>query len=329
MMANKSGWKNQQSKHQRRNHRLREIILAILVFLSVAATVCPYSTQAATPKVLVSGYKVSAATIYSGDNFDLTLEIQNTSKNKVKNMKVTVASEGGEIIPVSGTGSVYVAEIAGNETSEQTFSMAAAAGLAEKTYKLSVKMEYENTYGEAYEMEDMLYLPVCLKQRVSVTDVMTDSAKVGDDVEITAQVNNLGEGMLYNVNARVEGKHVEKQETYIGNIDTGKSGNVDLLAKAIAVTDFDEMPKVEDWIIVTYEERNGNKHEEKVDASFYIETVDYEDLEVLKEAPEKDGPATWQIILICVCVLAVGAFVGSKVRKKANDDESKSDRNHI
>ena len=243
MMANKSGWKNQQSKHQRRNHHLREIILAILVVLSVAATVCPYSAQAATPKVLVSGYKVSAATIYSGDNFNLTLEIQNTSKNKVRNMKVTVASEGGEIIPVSGTGSAYVAEIAGNETSEQTFSMQAAAGLAEKTYKLSVKMEYENTSGEAFEMEDTLYLPVYLKQRVSVTDVMTDDAKVGDEVEITAQVNNLGEGMLYNVNARVEGKHVEKQETYIGNIDTGKSGNVDLLVKAIAVTDFDEMAK--------------------------------------------------------------------------------------
>ena len=84
--------------------------------------------------------------------------------------------------------------------------------------------------------------------------------KVGDEVEITAQVNNLGEGMLYNVNARVEGKHVEKQETYIGNIDTGKSGNVDLLAKAVMVTDFEEMAKPEDWIIVTYEDRNGNKH---------------------------------------------------------------------
>ena len=309
---NKSGWKNQQSKHQRRNHRLREIILAILVVLSVAAPVCPYSAKAATPKVLVSNYKVSETTIYSGDNFDLTLEIQ----NKVKNMKVTVASEGGEIIPVSGTGSVYVAEIAGNETSEQTFPMAAAAGLAEKTYKLSVKMEYENTSGEAFEMEDTLYLPVYLKQRVSVTDVMTDDAKVGDDVEITAQVNNLGEGTLYNVNARVEGKHVEKQETYIGNIDTGKSGSVDLLAKAIEVTDFDEMAKAEDWIIVTYEDRNGDKREEKVDVSFYIETVDYENLEVLKEAPEKDGPATWQITLICVCVLAVGVFVGVTINKK-------------
>lgn len=310
-MANKSGWKNQQSKHQRRNHHLREIILAILVVLSVAATVCPYSAQAATPKVLVSGYKVSAATIYSGDNFNLTLEILNTSKNKVKNMKVTVASEGGEIIPVTGTGSAYV-----DETSEQTFSMQAAAGLAEKTYKLSVKMGYENTSGEAFEMEDTLYLPVYLKQRISVTDVMTDDAKVGDEVEITAQVNNLGEGMLYNVNARVEGKHVEKQETYIGNIDTGKSGNVDLLAKAVMVTDFEEMAKPEDWIIVTYEDRNGNKHEEKVDVSFYIETVDYEDLEVLKEAPEKTGPVTWQILLICACVLAVGVFVGVTINKK-------------
>lgn len=305
-MINKYRWK----------HQLWKTILGLFIIVGITTGLYPYSAQAATPKVLVSNYKVSATTIYSGDSFDLTLEIQNTSKNKVRNMKVTVASEGGEIIPVSGTGSAYVAEIAGNDICEQTFPMQAAAGLAEKTYKLSVKMEYENSYGEAYEMEDTLYLPVYLKQRVSVTDVMTDSAKVGDDVEITAQVNNLGEGMLYNVNARVEGKHVEKQETYIGNIDTGKSGNVDLLAKAIAVTDFDEMAKAEDWIIVTYEDRNGNKHEEKVDASFYIESVDYEDLEVLKEAPEKTGPATWQIILICVCVLAVGVYAGVTINKK-------------
>lgn len=305
-MINKYRWK----------HQLWKTILGLFIIVGITTGLYPYSAQAATPKVLVSNYKVSATTIYSGDCFDLTLEIQNTSKNKVRNMKVTVASEGGEIIPVSGTGSAYVAEIAGNDICEQTFSMQAAAGLAEKTYKLSVKMEYENSYGEAYEMEDTLYLPVYLKQRVSVTDVMTDSAKVGDDVEITAQVNNLGEGMLYNVNARVEGKHVEKQETYIGNIDTGKSGNVDLLAKAVAVTDFDENVRPEDWIIVTYEDRNGYKHEEKVDVSFYIETVDYEDLEVLKEAPEKTGPATWQIILICVCVLAVGVYAGVTINKK-------------
>lgn len=53
-----------------------------------------------------------------------------------------------------------------------------------------------------------------------------------------------------------------------------------------------------------------------MDVSFYIETVDYEDLEVLKEAPEKTGPATWQILLICVCVLAVGVFVGVTINKK-------------
>lgn len=56
-----------------------------------------------------------------------------------------------------------------------------------------------------------------------------------------------------------------------------------------------------------------------MDVSFYIETVDYEDLEVLKEAPEKTGPATWQILLICVCVLAVGVFVGVTINKNVHD----------
>ena len=46
------------------------------------------------------------------------------------------------------------------------------------------------------------------------------------------------------------------------------------------------------------------------------EFFDDEDLEVLKEEPEKDSPAIWQIILICVCVLAVGVFVGVTINKK-------------
>ena len=82
MAISRNGKIKQRQTIKEEIHHLREIILAILVVLSVAATVCPYSAQAATPKVLVSGYKVSAATIYSGDNFNLTLEILNTSKNK-------------------------------------------------------------------------------------------------------------------------------------------------------------------------------------------------------------------------------------------------------
>ena len=66
------------------------IAVALLMIVSIVTNICPYSAQAATPKVLVSNYKVSTPTIYSGDSFDLTLEIQNTSQNKVRNMKVTV-----------------------------------------------------------------------------------------------------------------------------------------------------------------------------------------------------------------------------------------------
>lgn len=292
---------------------MKKLIAALMCLLLLfGANAIP--AQAATPKVIVAGYHLSTSTVYAGAKFNLTLDMKNTSKNKVKNMKVTLFSDGGEMNPFENTGSVYVEEIAGNEINTQTFYLKAADGLAEQTYKLTVKMEYEDNSGNMFEMSDVLYIPVLLRQRLSVSDVYSDTVKVGEDVEFMAQINNLGDGTLYNVSAVISGKHVEKQESYIGNVEPGKSGNIDILTRAIAMTEPTDV-RAEDYLIVTYEDREGNKHEEQVDVFFSIDTVKYEDLEVIKEAPVKKGLSAWQIVLICGIVLTAGVFVGTKIRK--------------
>ena len=45
-------------------------------------------------------------------------------------------------------------------------------------------------------------------------------------VEISAAINNLGEGTLYNVSAMIEGDNLDRMMTYVGNIESGKSGTL-------------------------------------------------------------------------------------------------------
>ncbi|MGN0389510.1 MAG: COG1361 S-layer family protein [Wujia sp.] len=291
--------------------------MVMVLFVCLFTYVSGIKTEAAEPKVLVTAYSVTPETVVSGEEFSLSVTVMNTSKNKVRNMKVSVLSETGELYAVGNTGSTYVAELAGNSEQELTFAMCAASGLAEKSYKLTVKMEYEDGNGTPYTMEDVLYLPVVLKQRLSVTDILSDTVKVGDDVELSAKVNNLGEGSLYNVSAAIEGEHVQKQTTYIGTIESGKSGTIDLITKATHITDETEV-LARDVLTITYEDKDGNVYTEKTDVWFSIDTVTYEDLETLKEAPEKSGISmqTWIVIGIFLLFAVLLVIQIGKWRKK-------------
>ena len=280
------------------------VVLLLCMLVSVPQTI----VKAAQPKVLVSAFSVNPKTVVAGEEFTLSLTLTNTYKNKVKNMKVTVCSENGDLYAVGTTGSLYVAEIAGNSDEEIAFSMCASAGLSEKSYKLTVKMEYEDNSGYSYTMEDSLFLPVTLRQRLSVTDILSDTVKVGDDLELSAKVNNLGEGNLYNVRATIEGNHVETQTTHIGTIEAGKSGNLDIITSATRMTDSTEVLS-QDTLTIIYEDKAGNEYTENVDVWFSIGTVSYEDLEVLKEAPKDEGIGAKGVAMIGVCALLAVVIV--------------------
>ncbi|MGN0150940.1 MAG: COG1361 S-layer family protein [Wujia sp.] len=275
-------------------------------------------TKAAEPKVMVTDYGIPGDSVESGKAFKLTLNIKNTASRKIQNMKISVISESGELLPASGAGTDYVSVLSAEEEREFTFQMKAAAGLEEKAYKLTVRMEYEDAYGSSYTVEDVIYVPVSQVQRLSVTDIMTDeSVKVGDEAEVTAMINNLGEAMLYNVTIRVEGEHIMTQSSYIGNVESGKSGTVDVITKTVKATDETEVLD-RDFLYITYEDKQGNKYEEKQAVHFFIQPTSYDDLEVLKTAEEHRGidRSTVIIIVVAVAVALIIVFVILKWRKK-------------
>ncbi len=279
------------------------------------------TAEASQPKVMVVDYQVVQKEIFAGQAFDLKVTIKNTGSRYVDNLKISVTSDTGDIVPAEGAGNGFLDELPNGEESTFTFKLRAADGLAEKSYKLSVVNEYDDIWGNPYSATDVIYLPVKLSQRVSITDLyIADDAVLGDSVEIVGNVNNMGAGVLYNVRAKLQSAYMEEMETYIGNIDPGKSGSIDILTNAVATTPSSgDLSKV----IVTYEDKEGN--ETTVESSFQIavESPVYDNVEKIKDSTNENNKNVIYGIFAAVFVIVVCILWGIRKhrRKKAILDE--------
>lgn len=301
---------------------LRKIIITFLcIWIGIMG--CFRIAEAAQPRVMVSDYSVKEGDVVSGKEFTLTLTLSNKASKAVKNIKITISTENGELLPQKGAGSEYVEQMDAYSDEKLTFKMKAANGLEEKAYKLFVKTEYESSGGIGYTVDETVFIPVILEQRLSVTDIFLaeEMVELGDTVEISAAINNLGEGTLYNVSAMIEGDNLDRMMTYVGNIESGKSGTLDALTKAVVVT---EGQHTKNKMIISYEDKKGNKHESEVEIEATVLEPVYENLEKVKEsADHSDIIKTIINIILGVAVAAsiVWFFIRRKKRKQQMLDD--------
>lgn len=273
-----------------------------------------FKVEAATPRLMVSDYSVSGGSVVGGKEFDLKLVLKNTAaKTTVKNVKVTLSTENGEILPVDGAGTAFIESVVANTEQELTFKMKAVKGLEEKSYKMTIKTEYESSNGMEYTVEDNIFLPVTMEQRLTVTDLFVEGGDIhiGDSAEVTAKINNLGEGSLYNVTAKLHGDGVDEMTSYIGNIEPGKSGNVDIITMAAEVT----YVTSKSYLTVTYEDIDGNQKEEKFEVKIGVSSPIYDDLEIVKG--EKEEKTDWTIVKWAIGVIVVVAIVSVVMIRRA------------
>lgn len=288
------------------------MVVMVVSMLSVSSMV-----EAATPRLMVSDYSVSGDSVVGGKEFDLKIMLTNTAaKSTVKNVKVTLVTENGEMLPVDSAGTAYVESIDANTTEELTFKMKAVKGLEEKSYKMTIKMEYESSNGMEYTVEDNIFLPITMEQRLMITDIYVAGSEVhiGEDVEVTAKVNNLGEGSLYNVTAEFCGDGIDSSQSYIGNIDSGKSGNVDIITTASEVN----YGLGKNYLKITYEDIEGNKLEEQYEllpGTLSVTSPIYDDLELVKG--EKETKKDWTVVKWAIGVMVVVVIVAVLIIRKA------------
>ncbi len=309
----------------------------ICLFGKEEETTTASDVATSVPRIIVTGYETNPEKVMAGEEFELTVHLQNTSsRTAVSNVKVTLSSTDNVFLPSSGSSTEFIRSIGSGATKDIVMKMKAQANLDQKPYVLSVKCEYEGEKNSPYTAEESISVPVYQEAKMKVTDieVMPPSIETYSQANIMFSINNTGKATLYNVQVAVDPSctTVESDGAFVGNIEPGNSKYADFMVTGIAPTMDDGKVK----LIITYEDAAGEQGTFDTEVELFV-------FEPVYEEPPMDGnmgfedpgmveepsgfPWLWLIIgvVVVIVVIIVTVVVIKKKKQKALEEELKNE----
>lgn len=291
------------------------------------------------PRIVVTGFETNPAQVFAGDTFTLTIHVQNTAKDMaVTNVlfDMQAATEGNDttntysaFLPTSGASSVYMDSIGANTSADIVIEMTAKADLAQKPYVLDVNMKYDA--GMMFDLTDTASVSIPISQEsrfdTSIPEVVPSDITVGSQSNVMFSIYNTGKTTLYNVQVKFAADSIDEASAFVGNLQSGATGNVDVMLTGIAATMDDGTINAE----ISYEDDAGNVSIVEKPITLYVteefyggdvmfDDMMYDDMMMGDDMTgEQSGPRKGLIIgiIIGVVVLAgVGLAVFLVIRKK-------------
>ena len=290
----------------------------------------------AKPRIVVTGFETNPADIYAGDTFTLTIHVQNTDKdtavtNVLFDMQAAIEGEDktntySAFLPTSGASSVYMDSISPNTTTDIVIEMTAKADLAQKPYVLDVNMKYDA--GSMFDLTDKasVSIPILQESRfdTSIPEVVPSDIMVGSQSNVMFSIYNTGKTTLYNVQVKFIADSIEEASAFVGNLQSGATGNVDVMLTGMAATMDDGTIVME----ISYEDEAGNVTTTEKTITLYVSEENFDDMmyddTMYDDSMDENqgGSKTGLIVGIIVAVGVVGAvavvvFLKLKKKKKA------------
>ncbi|NLM18884.1 MAG: hypothetical protein GX217_02530 [Clostridiaceae bacterium] len=293
------------------------------------------------PRVMSTGFTTSPENVIGGTEFTAKIKLKNTSKTSdVKNIRVTLSSFGEDaavFMPASGASTIYIEKIEKDTEIEQEVKLKTNATVEQKAYALELKFEYEDEKGNPYSAEESISIMVYQELRFDLgkIEIMPDTLAVGDDANIMFNVFNKGKATLYNLTIVIPEGYLEKNEIFIGNLESGNSKDVDFMVKANQANWGDEIPfqitfedavgkvtTVDKTLALTINE--GDYIEEFPGGEFPGEEFPIDDPEMMGEQPTKFPWWGWAAIGVGVLIV-LGIIVKIVRVRKAKKEQAEID----
>lgn len=295
------------------------------------------------PRIVVTGFETNPAKVYAGETFTLTIHVQNTANDTaVTNVlfDMQAAQEGEDktntysaFLPTSGSSSVYMEKIAPDTSADIVIEMTAKADLAQKPYVLDVNMKYDA--GTVFDLTDKasVSIPILQESRfdTSIPEVVPDTIDVGSQSNVMMSIYNTGKTTLYNVQVKFLADSIDEASAFVGNLQSGNTGNVDVMLTGAAPTMDDGVVKLE----ISYEDDAGNVTTAEKEITLFVMEPMMDDMMMgddmmggdMMEGEEGGKPKTGLIVSIVVAVIVVAAagltaFVKIRKKKKAQAAEA-------
>lgn len=287
-------------------------------------------------RIIVDSFETDPAEIYAGQDFTLKVRMKNASNSiAASNILFTFESEAVSDSPVfttvNGSNSVVVNSLAPGASDTLTIKFSSSPTAEQRSYTITINEQYDSP--EFKNAKEAVKIAVGLKQEARLNtgtiEVMPDAISVGEESNVMFSINNTGKVMLYNVNAVFEADSIQKNEAYVGNIEPGKSGNVDTMINGIAPTTDDGKVKLS----ITYEDENGKvstvekeiqlmvNEDQSMDESNVDDTWSSDDVQPEPSTTDKLKHLAIPVGIVGVVLAAVLLVVIRRKKKKAGMDD--------
>ena len=287
-------------------------------------------------RIIVDSFETDPAEIYAGQDFTLKVRMKNASNSiAASNILFTFESETVSDSPVfttvNGSNSVVVNSLAPGASDTLTIKFSSSPTAEQRSYTITINEQYDSP--EFKNAKEAVKIAIGLKQEARLNtgtiEVMPDAISVGEESNVMFSINNSGKVMLYNVNAVFEADSIQKNEAYVGNIEPGKSGNVDTMINGIAPTTDDGKVKLS----ITYEDENGKvstvekeiqlmvNEDQSMDESNVDDTWSSDDIQPEPSTTDKLKHLAIPVGIVGVVLAAVILVVIRRKKKKAGMDD--------
>lgn len=285
-------------------------------------------SDGSVPRVIVTGFDTEPKEVRAGTDFTLKVHLKNTSKKtRVKNMlfDLNAPEEGSDeqttapaFLPSSGSSSVYLEGMKANGTADISIKLNAKSDLLQKPYSVELSMKYEDSSSNAVESSSSLSIPIKQNARFEFSDFETnpESIAVGDEANVMCSLYNLGRIKLYNVRATFEGKSIEKEEVFVGNVESGATASIDAMLKGAQPSQGPEPVTM----TMSYENEEGEATMEQKELMLEVTDAAEEGMEQMIPIDEEEQGGGFPIVPVVIAIgvigMAAAAVIILKERKK-------------
>ncbi|BDF59141.1 hypothetical protein CE91St36_19580 [Christensenellaceae bacterium] len=183
------------------------------------------------PKAMIASYSVTPSPVLAGQEFDLSVTMQNTNDSQpMRNVKVTISGETADVIPMGETNSFYYKKIGTKDTVTINTKLMVQQTAEPKPQKIMLHIEYEGDKATAFTSDESIVIQVKQPMRIEYDDPeIPKEVNAGDTMSISMNVMNMGKGTVYNVRAELEAPGlVPEGSAFLGNLESGASKKSDL-----------------------------------------------------------------------------------------------------
>ncbi len=262
----------------------------------------------AIPKLVITGRDISGNQVKAGDEFEMVLHLKNESNStKLRNISLKISSEENQITTASGSDTVYINEIDKEDGCDVTVKMVAKKDLAQTNYPLTVSYKYEDNNKNTFEDSASVVVPVVQEARLGISEKKLSKSEVLIDgkTSLSFKVNNMGLDTLRNVSVEIKGDTIKEINYYVGTVEAGASGSVDMTVTP------DQIGEDDIHIKVTFEDAVGNQ-------SFIEDSVELTVTQAAEEADKEVKESSISPVFIggIVVMIIVVAIVGGVIKRK-------------